>query len=82
MGPPTSGVGFTQGGLASASIPATNHTHLVDMDGSHQHEFTLEGSGTRNSGEHSHQVEVSGTTLEAHTSDVMPYMQLLVCRKD
>jgi hypothetical protein len=55
---------------------------MVEGGGIHEHEFTLEGSGIELSGTHRHQVALDGTTLGAGTSDVMPYMQLLVCRKD
>jgi hypothetical protein len=68
------GPGFT---AASA-----NHLHDVEPDGEHSHDLTLQGLHGSHEGTHQHQVAVVGNTSEARTSDVMPYMQLLVCRRD
>jgi len=61
---------FTCGGVG------TNHTHPIASDGAHSH---LIQAG----GDHSHTIGgASGTSSVASTSDVMPYLQLLVCKKN
>ena len=66
----------------SFSVARGDHQHAVSQTGSHDHDFTLEGLHDMSAAGHSHQVSLSGSTSEARTSDVMPYIQLLVCKKD
>jgi hypothetical protein len=61
---------FTCGGVG------TSHTHPIASDGGHSH--LIQGDTG-----HSHTIGgTSGTSSGASTSDVMPYLQLLVCKKD
>jgi hypothetical protein len=48
---------------------------------SHAHDFTTPERALSETGEHGHDVTDSGETGSASTSAVMPYVQLLACRK-
>jgi hypothetical protein len=58
-------------------------TLYTSMSGSHAHSVTLGPSSTAEGGDHKHDVTIpQRTTTAASTSDVMPYVQLLACRKN
>jgi hypothetical protein len=51
--------------------------------GAHGHDVTIVPAATTTSGTHFHDVDTPGTqTTAAATSGVLPYIQLLACRKD
>jgi hypothetical protein len=66
-----------------------NHSHTTDIPGfssnsagSHAHGVSI-NTDTGNSGSHGHTVDVANKTSTASgTTNVMPYLQLRVCRKD
>ena len=77
----------TAGPTASISL---THTHNFDMDiffsdlaGTHTHSVDIPEFTSASSGSHVHAVSIPNTTsTTASTSDVIPYIQLLVCEKD
>ena len=59
--------------------------NLYDKDGSnpHTHNFDLPSISSSSGGSHSHSVNPPpGSSQTADTGDVMPYIQLRVCRKN
>lgn len=56
---------------------------VTDSDGDHTHGIDLPSTASEWTGSHSHSVNIPNTTsTTASTSDVMPYIQFLVCEKD
>jgi hypothetical protein len=67
------------------------HSHSVDIavfgsstdQGSHAHSVDIPSTTSTSAGAHDHTVDLPSTpTATVGTSSVMPYVQLLVCRKD
>jgi hypothetical protein len=69
---------------------SASHNHSVDIApfdtesiAGHYHWLDLPQMDTSNTGAHSHSVDIPNTSsTTASTSDVMPYIQFLVCEKD
>ena len=67
-----------------------NHSHNVDIlgfssssAGNHTHSVDIGQFNTGTVGDHSHNVDIPNTSsTTASTSDVIPYIQFLVCQKD
>ncbi|TFH35385.1 MAG: hypothetical protein E4G99_07410 [Anaerolineales bacterium] len=67
-----------------------SHTHSYDLGntistqaGSHSHGVDIPSITSTFSGGHSHSVDIATTSSStASTSDIMPYIQFLVCEKD
>lgn len=67
-----------------------SHSHTVDIGatstgstGAHTHTLDVAETASSSAGAHAHDVDVALTVSSAGTTaDVMPYLQLLMCRKD
>jgi hypothetical protein len=84
VGMPGSGTPAGTVGTALTNLEDRAHTHsgsaTVDLDSGDDSSGSKSGGSP--SGSDSHQTaSVSLTTSAAHTSDVMPYVQLLACQK-
>jgi hypothetical protein len=74
----------------STTSAAGGHSHTVDPPSfasaaapAHVHDVAITAVSSASAGSHDHQVDGGATvTTSASTSGVMPYVQLLVCRKD
>lgn len=81
-------VGFTDS--QQYIIDVSSHYHTTDIPqfnssyaGSHNHAVDIGAFSSDSAGSHSHPVDVPNTmSTSASTGDVIPYIQLLVCRKD
>ena len=71
--------------VSSGTYPVAyrEHIHTVHASGSHDHTIDLPAFDSGGAGSHSHSVDIPSTASSAaSTGEVMPYIQLLVCRKD
>ncbi|MBN1485581.1 MAG: hypothetical protein JXA37_12765, partial [Chloroflexia bacterium] len=70
-------------GGASTSASYPSHVHTVYSSGLHTHYVDIPTFGSYSVGDHTHIVDVPNkTSTSSSTSQVIPYMQLLVCVKD
>jgi hypothetical protein len=74
-------------GINPVQLAASSHTHGTSTRGGHQHDMphptTHLNFMSGDDGMHSHEVPPSGSATDpASASDVIPFMHLLVCRKD
>jgi hypothetical protein len=70
------------------TLDTNTHSHEIsafdtENAGNHNHTIDILPHNTTHNGDHIHQVDIPNTSSTfASTSDVMPYIQLLVCQKD
>jgi hypothetical protein len=80
MTPPNTWQGTTPGIVDVAGL---GHLHNILSDGFHSHDVNISSFTSGSGGNHSHTVNIPNTTsTAASTSDMIPYIQLLVCKKD
>jgi hypothetical protein len=65
------------------AVAYREHIHTVHASGSHNHTIDLPAFDSGGVGNHLHSVDIPSTASSAaYTGEVIPYIQLLVCRKD
>ena len=77
-------------GFVSYYTELDNHVHSVDIQsydssqvGIHAHTVDIPPFSSSSGGQHNHDIDFPITASStASTSDVMPYIQFLVCEKD
>ncbi len=63
-------------------IADTSRFHYTTKGGSHRHSINISSFNSYDSGTHNHQVDIAKTaSSSAYTSNVMPYLQILYCKK-
>jgi hypothetical protein len=74
----------------TATSAASGHSHTVDPASfaasttpAHSHQVSLAAMASTTAGSHAHALDIAATaTTTASTANVIPYIQLLLCRKD
>lgn len=86
-GPPVIGIPNPGNHYTDAEAAHTHSTNIASFNsgagGEHVHPLTLPAGTTSTTAAHAHSVDVPSTASSAATTaDTMPYLQLIVCRRD
>lgn len=80
--PPSTMTSFFDLATARVQFP-TDSLDAINREARHQHEIDIPPFDSAPAGGHAHEVTFQGTaTTTASTGQVMPYVQLLACKKD
>ncbi|HXF61387.1 MAG TPA: hypothetical protein VNK95_07210 [Caldilineaceae bacterium] len=63
-------------------VSASSHTHSIPSSGAHSHTFTIPTRDTSSVADHSHEIDIAPAMSGPASADLLPYVQLLLCRKD
>ncbi len=86
-GPPVIGIPTAGSHFTDAEAAHTHSTNIASFNsgssGAHAHTATLAAGTTSTTAAHAHSVDIPSTASSAATTgDAMPYLQLIVCRRD